>query len=216
MRITGGRWAGHTLVSPAGRVRPTAEVVRDAVMEMLAGDLEGARVVDLFAGSGALGLEALSRGARYCDFVENGASALHALKANVAGLRARTRARIYDRDAIPFVERLEAGRYDVALADPPYGSRKLDRVLACWQRVGFSRILVLEHATDHDGIPRGVRRAFGDTTVTLLRHARVLALAALLLVAGVVDARAEARRTERSVPTRADLERLTVVHPVMN
>jgi 16S rRNA (guanine966-N2)-methyltransferase len=138
-------------------------------MELIADDLAGARVVDLFAGSGALGLEALSRGAASCDFVENGASALHSLKANVAALRARDRSRIFDRDAIPFIERLDAGSYDIALADPPYGSRKLDRVVRRWQASPFSRILVLEHARDHGGVPPGERRETGDSVVTVLR-----------------------------------------------
>jgi 16S rRNA (guanine966-N2)-methyltransferase len=169
MRIVGGRWADRRLMSPAGRVRPTAESLRTAVMEMIAGDLAGARMLDLFAGTGALGLEALSRGAKYCDFVENGPAALHSLKANVAALRAREKSRIYDRDAVPFVDNLEAWRYDIALADPPYGSRKLDRVFQRWQVVPFSTLLVLEHATDHPGVPHGLRRVFGDTSLTLLR-----------------------------------------------
>jgi 16S rRNA (guanine966-N2)-methyltransferase len=169
VRIVGGRWAGRPLVSPAGRVRPTAEAIRVAMMEMIATDLHGARVLDLFAGTGALGLEAVSRGARYCDFVENGPSALHSLKANVAALRARDRCRIYDRDAIPFIDRLDAGRYDIAIADPPYGSRKLDRVLQRWQAVPFATVLVLEHAADHDGLPRGRRRVLDESAVTVLR-----------------------------------------------
>lgn len=172
MRIVGGRWAGRALMSPSGRVRPTAEEVRAAMMEMIAADLAGARVVDLFAGTGALGLEALSRGARYCDFVENGAAALHSLKANVAALRVREKCHIYDRDAIPFVERLEADRYDIALVDPPYGSRKLDRVIARWRQAPFSRVLVLEHARDHEGVPRGERRVAGETAITVLRQVR--------------------------------------------
>ena len=138
-------------------------------MELIAEDLAGARLVDLFAGSGALGLEALSRGAASCDFVENGAPALHALKANVAALRARDRSRIFDRDAIPFIERLDIGSYDIALADPPYGSRKLDRVVRRWQASPFSRILVLEHARDHAGVPAGERRETGDSVATVLR-----------------------------------------------
>jgi 16S rRNA (guanine966-N2)-methyltransferase len=169
MRIAGGRWAGRDLVSPAGRVRPTAEPVREAVMELIAGDLAGARVLDLFAGTGALGLEALSRGARYCDFVENSGSALHALKANVAALRVRDRVRVFDRDAIPFIDRLPALRYDIVLADPPYGSRKLDRVIGRWQAVAFGRILVLEHAVGHEGVPRGEGRRVGDAAITVLR-----------------------------------------------
>ncbi len=170
MRIIAGRWAGRQLVSPAGRVRPSAEAVRDALLGMLSDDLRGARVLDLFAGTGALGLEALSRGARSCDFVENGPSAIHALKANVAAMRARQRTRVFVRDAIPFVERLPAGAYDLAFADPPYGSRKLDRVLRHWLDVGFSRILALEHAPDHVLPAQRKSRRIGDSTVSVFRH----------------------------------------------
>ncbi|HEX6307423.1 MAG TPA: RsmD family RNA methyltransferase [Longimicrobiales bacterium] len=172
MRIVGGRWADRALVSPGGRIRPTAEALRVAMMAMIADDLKGARVLDLFAGTGALGLEALSRGARYCDFVENGPAALHSLKANVAALRQREKMRIYDRDAIPFVERLQPDRYDIAFADPPYGSRKLNRVTDRWRAVPFSRILVLEHDPDHEGLPRGTTRRFGDSAITVLRARR--------------------------------------------
>ncbi|HUF50368.1 MAG TPA: RsmD family RNA methyltransferase [Longimicrobiales bacterium] len=169
MRIVAGKWAGRQLMSPGGRVRPTAESLRETIMELVAADLPGARIADLFAGTGALGLEALSRGARYCDFVENGAAALHSLKANVAALRAREKCRIYDRDAIPFVERLPPDRYDIAFADPPYDSRKLDRVVKQWQDVPFARILVLEHSPDHALLPRGKTRRFGESAITVLR-----------------------------------------------
>jgi 16S rRNA (guanine966-N2)-methyltransferase len=172
MRIVGGKWADRTLVSPGGRVRPTAEPVRDAMMQLIGDTVQGARVVDLFAGTGALGLEALSRGARYCDFVENGPAALHSLKANVAALRLREKTRIYDRDAIPFVERLDADRYDIAFADPPYGSRKLDRIVRYWQAVPFAGVLVLEHAADHEDLPRGTRRRLDDSAITMLRARR--------------------------------------------
>lgn len=169
MRIVGGAWAGRELVSPGGRVRPTAEDVREAAMEMLRDDLKDARVADLFAGTGALGLEALSRGAKWCDFVEDGPAAMHALKANVAAFRLGRRGRVFVRDAIPFVERLPADAYDLAFVDPPYGSRKLDRVLEQWLRVPFARILLLEHAPEHE-LPRGgAQRRIRDTVVTVLR-----------------------------------------------
>jgi 16S rRNA (guanine966-N2)-methyltransferase len=172
MRIVGGRWADRSLVSPSGRVRPTAEALREEMMQLVGDELKGARVVDLFAGTGAIGLEALSRGAKYCDFVENGPSAIHSLKANVAALRVREKTRIYDRDAIPFVERLRVDRYDIAFVDPPYGSRKLDRVVQYWKTVPFSRILVMEHAFDHEALPRGTTRRFGESSITLLRAKR--------------------------------------------
>ncbi len=172
MRIIAGAWAGTDLVSPGRAVRPTSEAVRSAWLDWLGEDrLEGARVLDLFAGSGALGLEALSRGARSADFVENGAAALHALKANVAklGLKKSRKhsARIFKRDAIPFVESLDEGAYDLAFADPPYGSAKLDRVLAAWRATRFATILGFEHERDRE-LPRGGKRLqFGDTTVTV-------------------------------------------------
>jgi 16S rRNA (guanine966-N2)-methyltransferase len=173
MRIIGGIWANRQLVSPAGRVRPTAEAIREAMIGMLAPEeIKGARVLDLFAGTGALGLEALSRGAKRCDFIENGPAAIHALKANVAALRQTKWTRVFDRDAIPFVERLPADAYDIAFADPPYGSMKLNRVIARWQQVPFCRVLLLEHAPDHPDLPRGMTRQFGDSAVTMLRAAR--------------------------------------------
>jgi 16S rRNA (guanine966-N2)-methyltransferase len=165
-------------VSPGARVRPTAEEVRAGWMTRLEPDLEGARLLELFAGSGALGIEALSRGARSVDFVEDGPASLHALKANVAAFPLRRRARVFKRDAIPFVEALDAGAYDIALADPPYGSRKLDRVVERWLEVPFSRVLCVEHergrALPAGGSSRTRRQtyAFGDTAVTFLRAAK--------------------------------------------
>jgi 16S rRNA (guanine966-N2)-methyltransferase len=170
MRIVGGRWAGRHLASPGGRVRPTAEDVRAAWIDALAAELEGARVLELFAGTGAVGLEALSRGAASVDFVENGPSALHALKANVAALGARDRTRIFKRDALPFAAALPAGAYDVAFVDPPYGSRMLDRLVEGWRALPFARVLTAEHAADHV-LPAGGRRllAAEGTVVTAWR-----------------------------------------------
>lgn len=169
MRVVGGVWAGRDLVSPGARVRPTAEQIRDRWLSLLAGDLTGARILDLFAGSGALGLEALSRGAASADFVENGAVSLHALKANVAAFRVKNRTRIFKRDAIPFVEQIDRLAYDIALADPPYGSRKADRVVKHWIEVPFSRILCIEHDREQLLPRRGKKYDFGDTRITIYR-----------------------------------------------
>ena len=170
MRIVGGKWAGRHLTSPPDRrVRPTAEHVRDAWLSVLEGELKGARVLDLFAGTGALGLEAMSRGAKRCDFVETRPASLHALKANVATLHVRERVRIFKKDVLPFVAALEAGAYDVAFADPPYESRQLDRLLEAWIAKPFSAILGVEHAATHEMPPGGKRRIFEDTAVTLYR-----------------------------------------------
>ncbi len=169
MRIVGGKWAGRSLASPSGRVRPTTEELRAEWMDLLKNDLGGARCIDLFAGSGALGLEALSRGAKSCDFVENGPSAIHSLKANIAALRVRTQVRVFDRDAIPFVRRITRIAYDVAFVDPPYDSLKLDRVLERWLEQPFSRILSVEHSPDHELSVKGKRLTVGDSALTIIR-----------------------------------------------
>lgn len=170
MRILRGKYAGRALTSPGARVRPTSEAVRDRCLELVATELEGARVLDLFAGSGAVGLEALSRGARSVDFVENGPGALHALKANVAALRVKKRSRIFKRDAVRWIDGCSAGAYTIAYADPPYGSKKLNRVVERWSEVPFADVLFIEHAEDHEVGIRGKRYDFGGgTRVTLLR-----------------------------------------------
>jgi 16S rRNA (guanine966-N2)-methyltransferase len=138
-------------------------------MEWLGEELKGARVLDLFSGSGALGLEALSRGASSVDFVENGAAALHALKANRARFKAQRRSRLFKRDAIQFVEKLEPDAYDIAVADPPYTSLAGDRLVRQWMAVPFSRILSIEHPAEMVLSGRGTTKVFGDTAVTLLR-----------------------------------------------
>jgi len=170
MRIVAGKHAGRQLTSPAKRIRATAENVRDRWLGRLKDDLEGARILDLFAGSGALGLEALSRGAVSADFVENAPAALHSLKANVAALHATKRSRIFKRDVIPWIQRLEVGTYRIAFADAPYGSKKLDRVIERWSDVAFADILILEHAKDHQIATKGKQYDFdGETRITILR-----------------------------------------------
>lgn len=167
MRIVGGRWAGTDLVSPGGRVRPTAEEVRVQWMELLAGELDGAKVLELYAGTGAVGLEALSRGARSVDFLENNPAALHSLKANIARLRVTDRARIFKRDALRWVHRLGPGSYDIVVADPPYGSRQSDRLVEHWLAAPYSRTLSLEHAADQT-LPAGGRTLrVGDSAITV-------------------------------------------------
>jgi 16S rRNA (guanine966-N2)-methyltransferase len=199
VRIIGGTWAGVDLVSPGPRVRPTREEVRDAWLTGLEPDLGGARVLDLFSGTGALGLEALSRGATSVDFVENGAPALHALKANLAKLRAKGRTRLFKKDVFAFLEGVPSGTgsgagggsdhgptpgptlphdlalagptlpYDLALADPPYTSRASERLVSLWLERPFSRILCVEHGADRSLPGRGRVRRFEDTAITTLR-----------------------------------------------
>jgi 16S rRNA (guanine966-N2)-methyltransferase len=171
MRIVGGRWKGTNLRGPSDRrVRPTAEAVRAALLDRLAPELAGARVLDLFAGSGALGLEALSRGAAACDFVETRESSLSALRSNIIACRSRERTRVFVRDALPYAAMLTVGAYHVAFCDPPYESRMLDRVIDHWMASHFALVLACEHARTHDGLPPGDDvLALDDTVVTLYR-----------------------------------------------
>jgi 16S rRNA (guanine966-N2)-methyltransferase len=171
VRIVAGKFAGRDLTSPNDfRVRPTAEHVRAELLDLLRADLPNARVLDLFAGTGALGLEALSRGAKSADFVETRPASLHALRANVAALRLRDRTRIFKRDALPFAAALSPNSYDIAFVDPPYGSRMLDRVIESWEATDFARILAVEHAATHE-LPRGATKVvFDETAVTIYRR----------------------------------------------
>jgi 16S rRNA (guanine966-N2)-methyltransferase len=173
VRIVGGKFAGRDLASPNDfRVRPTAEHVRAALLDALASDLPGARVLDLFAGTGALGLEAISRGARTADFVEFRPASLHALKANVTALKLRERTRVFRKDAMVFMNGIEPGTYDIAFADPPYGSKILNRTIETWQVRRFSPILAVEHERSHD-LPGGAwRKNFEESAVTIYRAPR--------------------------------------------
>jgi len=176
MRIIAGKWKGCQIAAPPGeQTRPILDRAKTVLFDMIGhrlaepGQLPPIAVLDLFAGSGGLGLEALSRGAARADFVENGAPSLHALKANVAAFKLKKRTRIFKRDVIPFVERIDSVSYDIAFMDPPYGSRKLDRVLSRWLEVPFSRILCVEHDSEHHLPCKGKRYDFGDTRVTVYR-----------------------------------------------
>src|SRR5438093_562889 len=128
VRIIAGEFKGRRLKTPAGdRTRPTADRVREAWLSILQHPVRGARALDLFAGSGALGLEALSRGAVSADFVENHRTSLAALNANIKTLKVGERATVHKDDALRFAERLQPGQYDVVFADPPYaGDLALD------------------------------------------------------------------------------------------
>lgn len=170
MRIVGGRWRGHRLRSPAdARVRPTADRVREAWMSILQLDLPEAAVLDLFAGSGALGLEALSRGASRAEFVEIGSKSLSALRDNAARLGVESEIVVHKADAVRFIDRLEANAFDICFADPPYGLGLADKVASRWLNVPFARILGIEHRHDDPVPPGGDSRRYGDTALTFFR-----------------------------------------------
>lgn len=170
MRIVGGKYKGRDLTSPSDfRVRPTAETVRATLLDQLKPELAGARILDLFAGTGALGLEAISRGAKYVDFVETRPSSLHALKANIGLLRVAAKCRVYRKDAVQFVEALTEQRWDIAFADPPYNSRMLDRAIAAWQATHFARVLAVEFAVGQEHPAPDYRHTIDDTTIAIYR-----------------------------------------------
>jgi 16S rRNA (guanine966-N2)-methyltransferase len=135
--------------------------------------LVGARVVDLFAGSGALGLEALSRGAERADFVEQAAPSLRALNANIEVLGARDRASVHRADAMEFMTALAPGAYDLAFADPPYGHGLAAAVAARWLETPFAALLGIEHGRTEE-MPRGESevsvRHYGSTSLTFYRR----------------------------------------------
>lgn len=171
MRIIAGRWRGHPLRAPSGRkTRPTPDRVREAWMSALQPWIPGATVLDLFAGSGALGLEALSRGAARVTIVEKARSALDAIEANVAKLGAADDVEIVRGDALPFVRKLEAGAYDIVLADPPYHLGHSQALVERFAEVRFAEWLWIEHASDEmlPELPGSRTRRYGDTSITAI------------------------------------------------
>ncbi len=172
MRIVAGEWRGRIIHAPDdGRVRPTADRVREAWMSIVQSELAGARVLDLFAGSGALGLEALSRGAAHATFVEVAAKSLATLRKNLETLGAGERADIQRADAIRFIERLAPNAYDMAFADPPYGLGLSLRVVQRWLVSPFAARLGVEHAARETMPAGGDTRRYGDTAITFYRRA---------------------------------------------
>lgn len=137
-------------------------------MSILAADLPGAKVLDLFAGSGALGLEALSRGAASAVFVEISPRSLVALRTNIEALRAEGRTAVHRADALRFVQGLSADAYEVAFADPPYGTGLAERLASHFRAAPFAGILSIEHSAD-DPLPGGETRRYGDTALTFFR-----------------------------------------------
>ncbi|HEV8215158.1 MAG TPA: RsmD family RNA methyltransferase [Gemmatimonadaceae bacterium] len=167
MRIIAGKWRGRRIDAPADeRVRPTGDRVREAWMSIVSPWLPGARVVDLFAGSGALGLEALSRGAESIDLVEIAPRSLSAITTNADRLGAADDITLHRVDALRFIEKLEPHAYDVAFADPPYGMGLAERVAELWLEKPFADILGIEH-TARERLPGGGDiRAYGSAAIT--------------------------------------------------
>jgi 16S rRNA (guanine966-N2)-methyltransferase len=166
MRIVSGQFGGRRLVMPKdARVRPTADRVREAWMSILGEELNGARVLDLFAGSGALGLEALSRGAASATFVELNPPSLRALDQNVATLGLENIVTVHRGDAMRYAERLPEHSFDIVFADPPYTIDHAARLVALFRTHPFGRILSVEHSSSLELGGDSTRR-YGDTAIT--------------------------------------------------
>lgn len=178
LRIVAGELGGRFIEAPSDRrSRPTREEVREAWFNALGPELSGLRVADLFAGSGALGLEALSRGAARVDFVESDRRTAAVLARNVAELGVGDRAEVLRRDVADVLDASgraadgDALRWDLALADPPYGSGWPARLAERMRRAPFAGLLCVEHRPDALEGDEGVvwRRAYGDTGLTFVR-----------------------------------------------
>lgn len=178
MRIIAGEWRGRILVAPQGdTTRPTADRTRETLFSMLVsriGDFEGLAVADLFAGSGALGLEALSRGAASCIFVEQDAAALRALRSNIANLRAQSQCDVRASSVLALGP--AKAPLDLVLLDPPYGTGAggvaLDKLVRLgW--IGEATWVSLETAHNEDPEVKTLEpvaeRKVGKARITLLR-----------------------------------------------
>lgn len=172
MRVVSGDLGGRKLVTPDGSdTRPTSDRVREAIFNSLFSldAIEGARVLDAFAGSGALGIEALSRGALHATFVETGRDALAALRENLETLQLGAQGRVAPGDALAHLERTaaEGSHYDLVLLDPPYGFDQWDELLAA---VPVGARVVIESDREvivPDSWEVHRRKRYGGTVVTL-------------------------------------------------
>lgn len=182
MRIVGGRLRGRALNAPATQmVRPTSDRLRESVFNILVHSFddacEGARVIDLFAGTGALGLEALSRGARFALFVDDSAEGRALVRGNVEQLGLGGETRIFRRDATQLGPMPPQGAFTLAFLDPPYGKGLAPRALASLRDGGWlaknALVLVEESAGIELAAPAGFelieRRDYGETQIGFLR-----------------------------------------------
>lgn len=182
MRVVGGEFRGRALAAPTGLdIRPTTDRTRESLFNVLAhafpANLSGARVLDLFAGTGALGVEALSRGANFCLFVDNSAESRALVRSNIENLNLQGRAKLFRRDAANLGEAGAAGRFDLVFADPPYGKGLGEKALASALAGGWlasDALCVVEEAVGArfdagPGFDLVDERAYGDTTLRFLR-----------------------------------------------
>ena len=183
MRVVGGRLRGRNLAAPKSQtIRPTADCLREALFNILVhayGDpVTGARVLDLFAGTGALGIEAISRGAAYVLFVDDGAEARALIRNNVEALGLGGDTRIFRRDATQLGAAHPVEPFALAFLDPPYGKGLAHEALASTRAGGWlapGALVVVEEAADAgltapDGFEELQRRRYDDSEFVFLRN----------------------------------------------
>ena len=182
MRVVGGRLRGRNLATPTSReIRPTADRLRESLFNILvhayANPVEGARVLDLFAGTGALGIEAISRGAGFALFVDNGAEARALLRNNVEALGLGGVTKVFRRDATELGPAHPVEPFSLVFLDPPYGKGLAVKALASLRDGGWltkEALLVVEEAkaaafTAPEGFVELERRAYDDTEFVFLK-----------------------------------------------
>ncbi len=185
MRIVGGEFRGRRLVAPrSSAIRPTTDRTREALFNVIshrfADRLEGSRVLDLFAGTGALGLEALSRGAKFCLFVEELAEARALIRGNVEALGLQGRSKIFRRDATRLGEAGAMAPFDLVFADPPYGKGLGEQALNASLTGGWlanGALCIAEEAAGSACDPGGGfriadERIYGDSAIRLFETVR--------------------------------------------
>jgi 16S rRNA (guanine966-N2)-methyltransferase len=184
VRVVGGRFRGRTLAGPkSDAIRPTSDRLRETIFNVLAhgyGDpVEGARVIDLFAGTGAMGIEALSRGAAFCVFVDEGAQARGLIRENVEALGLGGATRLFRRDATRMGAAGQNPPASLVFCDPPYGRDLAPRALKSCADGGWlspGALVVVEEAQGAgvalpDGFEELERRDYGETKVLFARYA---------------------------------------------
>ena len=177
MRVITGKARGIQLKTPHGMLtRPTADRVKEALFSIIRLDIAGANVLDLFGGTGQLGIEALSRGAAHCDFVEHNKTAYGIVSKNVESARVKDKAALHRTEAAEFVSKAGRERYDVIFLDPPYGGVILENALKQIERfdiLSVNGIIICESAVE-DRFSHGFavvrERRYGATMITILQR----------------------------------------------
>jgi 16S rRNA (guanine966-N2)-methyltransferase len=175
MRIVGGTWKGRHIKVPKKGIRPTKGIVRGAIFDVIGYKIANAEVLDIYAGSGALGLEAISRGAKSCTFVEKLPRNLYH---NIKIFSPRQSIVVLSCDFRPALKKLKDQKFDIIFADPPYGKRYANKTLMLIEYYSLLRnegFVVLEHATSDeleptDSLALLKSKKYGDTQVSFLRH----------------------------------------------